>query len=139
MDNIRARTLVATHFLELTEIERKGVKNYHMAISKEGEEINFLYLLKPGRAEGSFGIKVAQKAGLPKEVIRRAEELLMDLKASKSLPVLERVYTESLKEEEKQILEELAQLDIANLTPLQALLKLASLKERLMEIRKVGK
>lgn len=63
----------------------------------------------------------------------------MDLKASKSLPVLERVYTESLKEEEKQILEELAQLDIANLTPLQALLKLASLKERLMEIRKVGK
>ena len=139
LDNIRARTLVATHFLELTEIERKGVKNYHMAISKEGEEINFLYLLKPGRAEGSFGIKVAQKAGLPKEVIRRAEELLMDLKASKSLPVLERVYTESLKEEEKQILEELAQLDIANLTPLQALLKLASLKERLMEIRKVGK
>ena len=46
---------------------------------------------------------------------------------------------EGLKEEEKQILEELAQLDIANLTPLQALLKLASLKERLMEIRKVGK
>ncbi len=135
LDHLRARTLVATHFLELTEIEKKGIRNFHMAISKEGEEINFLYLLKPGRAEGSFGIRVARRAGLPKEVIQRAEEILNQLIGSKSLPFLERVYMESLKEEEKEILEELLQIDIANLTPLQALLKLAQIKEKLLAVR----
>lgn len=135
-DNLRARTLVATHFLELTEIEKKGIRNFHMAISKEGEDINFLYILKPGRSEGSFGVMVAKKAGLPKEVIERAEEILDELKSSKSIPLLEKVYMESLKEEEKEILEEILRIDIANLTPLQALLRLAQIKERLIEIRK---
>ncbi|MFN3599113.1 MAG: DNA mismatch repair protein MutS [Aquificaceae bacterium] len=137
LDHLGARTLIATHFLELTEIEKKGIRNFHMAISREGEEINFLYLLKPGRAEGSFGIKVAKKAGLPKEITKRAEELLKQMMESKSLPILEKVYMETLKEEEKHILEEIKEIDIANLTPLQALLKLATIKEKLANIRKV--
>ncbi|MFN7065069.1 MAG: DNA mismatch repair protein MutS [Aquificaceae bacterium] len=137
LDHIGARTLVATHFLELTEIEKLGVKNFHMAVSKEGDDINFLYLLRPGRAEGSFGIRVAQMAGLPEEVIKRAEELLSQMVSSRSLPILEKVYMETLREEEKQILEEIERIDIANLTPLQALLKLASIKEKLLSIRRV--
>ncbi len=136
LDHIKARTLVATHFLELTEINRKGVKNYHMAVSKEGEGINFLYVLRPGRAEGSFGVEVAKRVGLPQQVIRRAEEILRELEASKTLPVLEKVYQESLKEEENALLEEILQLDIANLTPLQALLKLAELKEKAQSLKK---
>ena len=136
LENIRARTLIATHYLELTEINKRGVKNYHMAVSKEGEDINFLYLLKPGRAEGSFGVRVAKKAGLPEKVIKRAEEVLLELEASKTLPVLERVYEESQREEERQLLEELIELDIANLTPLQALIKLAELKEKAISLRK---
>ncbi|MCS6876628.1 MAG: DNA mismatch repair protein MutS, partial [Aquificaceae bacterium] len=79
LDNLKARTLMSTHFLELTQVDRKGVKNYHMAVSKEGEDISFLYLLKPGNAEGSFGIRVARKAGLPQSVIDRAYELLNEL------------------------------------------------------------
>ena len=122
--------------MELTEINKRGVKNYHMAVSKEGEDINFLYLLKPGRAEGSFGVRVAKKAGLPEKVIKRAEEVLLELEASKTLPVLERVYEESQREEERQLLEELIELDIANLTPLQALIKLAELKEKAISLRK---
>ncbi len=136
LENIKARTLIATHYLELTEINKEGVKNYHMAVSKEGEEINFLYLLRPGRAEGSFGVRVAKKAGLPEKVIERAKSILLELEASKTLPVLERVYEESQREEEKQLLEELLELDIANLTPLQALIKLAELKEKVVSLRK---
>ncbi|MCS7277474.1 MAG: DNA mismatch repair protein MutS [Aquificaceae bacterium] len=139
LERIRARTLVATHFLELTDINKRSVKNYHMAVNKEGNDINFLYLLKPGRAEGSFGIKVAQMAGLPQELIQRAEEILRELQSSKSLPLLERVYRDSLQEEEKELLEELLNIDIANLTPLQALLKLAHVKERLMSLRRNDK
>lgn len=137
LEHLGARTFIATHFLELTEIEKKGIRNFHMAISKEGDEISFLYLLKPGRAEGSFGIKVAKKAGLPTEITKRAEELLNQMMEPKSLPILERVYMETLKEEEKQILEEIEEIDIVNLTPLQALLKLASIREKLKNIRKV--
>ncbi len=136
LENIKARTLIATHYLELTEINKRGVKNYHMAVSKDGEDINFLYLLRPGRAEGSFGVRVAKKAGLPEKVIKRAEEALLELEASKTLPVLERVYEESQKEEERHLLEELMELDIANLTPLQALIKLAELKEKAISLRK---
>ncbi|MFN0238390.1 DNA mismatch repair protein MutS [Hydrogenobacter sp. Uz 6-8] len=136
LEHIRARTLVATHFLELTEINRKGIRNYHMAVSKDGEDINFLYVLRPGRAEGSFGIRVAKKAGLPEEVVKRAKEVLAELTTSKTLPVLEKVYQESLREEERALLEELLQLDLVHLTPLQALMKLAELKEKLLCLRK---
>lgn len=133
---LKAFTLVATHYLELTELAQHypQVKNYHMAVSKDGDDINFLYLLKPGSAEGSFGIKVAKKAGLPQEVIDRAQEFLQDLQSKHTLPLLERVYVESQKHEGLELLRELEEMDIANLTPLQALLKLAELKERAKRI-----
>ncbi|MDQ7039043.1 MAG: DNA mismatch repair protein MutS [Aquificota bacterium] len=137
---IGARTLVATHFLELTDLEREvpGVVNYHMAVSEEGDRVVFLYTLVRGRAEGSFGVEVAKMAGVPEKVTRRAKEILMTLE-NRDIPVLEetlRRSEEKIKEREaEEILRMLEETDIANLTPLQALIKLAEMKERLSRIR----
>jgi DNA mismatch repair protein MutS len=131
--NIKARTLVATHYLELTHLEEElpMVKNYHMAVSKSDEGINFLYTLKRGRAEGSFGIYVAKRAGLPEEVIQRSQEILASF--DKQVPMLEKVYQESEKLEWEKAFRELQEflegIDIAQTTPLQALILLAQIKE----------
>jgi DNA mismatch repair protein MutS len=135
--NIKARTLVATHYLELTHLEEElpMVKNYHMAVSKGDEGINFLYTLKRGRAEGSFGIYVAKRAGLPEEVIQRSQEILASF--DKQVPMLEKVYQESEKLEWKKAFRELQEflegIDIAQTTPLQALILLAQIKEKVKE------
>ncbi len=83
-----ARTLLATHFLEITELEGRvrGVKNYHMSVSEEEGGIVFLYTLSPGRAEGSFGVEVARMAELPQELVERAKEILTSLE-DRTLPV----------------------------------------------------
>ncbi len=133
--NIRAKTLLATHFLEITQMEQeiKGVKNYHMSVGEGGGKISFLYRLKEGTARGSFGVEVAAMAGLPREVIVRARELLAIMEDD-SLPVLEETYKRSEEVEEshlRDILKEILSIDIASTTPLQALLKLSELKERL--------
>jgi len=127
--------LVATHYLELTQLEDEfgQIKNYHMAISKREEGINFLYTLKRGKAEGSFGIYVASKAGLPQEIIQRSYQILASF--DKSLPLLEKVYQDSKKMEEEEVYKEIRKIvekiDLANTTPLQALLILAEIKEKL--------
>ncbi len=132
---IKARTLVATHYLELTSLEADfpEVKNYHMAVSEGEQEINFLYTLKRGSAKGSFGIYVAKKAGLPEEIILRGYEILSSF--DETLPILEKVYENSKRLEEetiyKEIVESLEKLDIANTTPLKALFILAELKEKI--------
>ncbi len=137
--NLRSKTLLATHFLELTELEGKvkGVKNYHMAVSEEGEQITFLYTLVPGKAEGSFGVEVARMAGLPDRLIERAREILLTLE-DRSIPVLEETFRRSEealeKEALKEILEEILSLDIGNTTPLSALMKLSEIKEKLQKI-----
>ncbi len=136
-----SRTLVATHFLELTELEGKvkGVRNYHMAVSEEESRITFLYTLVPGRAEGSFGVEVAKMAGLPPELIERAREILTSFE-DRSLPVLEETYRKSseiIEENEiRSLIEEIVSLDIGNTTPLQALIRLSELKEKLSELKR---
>ena len=140
---LKARTLVATHFLELTDLEGKvpGVVNYHMAVAEEGGKVTFLYTLERGRARGSFGIEVARMAGVPEEVTSRAKEILMSLE-SKDIPVLEetlRRSEEKIRERETEaVLRMLEEIDIANTTPLQALVKLAEIKEALSKIRERG-
>ncbi|MGC8852976.1 MAG: MutS-related protein, partial [Hydrogenobacter sp.] len=88
------------------------------------------YKLMRGKAEGSFGIEVAKMAGLPQKVIKRAEEILSEYQ----VPLLEKVYIQSvhLEKEHKweEILQRIESIDIANTTPLQALLILSELKER---------
>ncbi|MCD6363293.1 MAG: DNA mismatch repair protein MutS [Synergistetes bacterium] len=78
---IGAKVLFATHYHELTELERylPALKNYHMAVEEREGEITFLYKVKSGSVDRSYGIEVAKIAGLPSEVIRRANEILRKL------------------------------------------------------------
>ncbi|MBU3153754.1 DNA mismatch repair protein MutS [Clostridium estertheticum] len=79
--NLRSKTLFATHYHELTKLEGiiKGVKNYSVAVKKIENEIVFLRKIVPGGADESYGIEVAKLAGLPKDVINRANEILISL------------------------------------------------------------
>jgi len=119
-----AKTLLATHFLEITRLEGRvrGVKNYHMAVKKDSGGIVFLYTLVPGKAEGSFGVEVARMAGLPEELMERAMEILRSLEEPAPKPA-------SPSGGCKELVRYILSIDIANTTPLQALLKLAELKE----------
>src|SRR5437588_748010 len=80
-DKIKARTLFATHYHELTKLakERKGVCNFNVAVREWNEQIIFLRKIVPGGADKSYGIQVARLAGLPKEILDRAKEILSHL------------------------------------------------------------
>jgi DNA mismatch repair protein MutS len=80
----RCRTQFATHYNELTQLaeEKRGVNNYNIAVREYGDKIIFLRQIVPGATDRSYGIHVAQLAGLPKGVIKRAGEILGDLEAS---------------------------------------------------------
>ena len=77
---VRAKTLFATHYFELTELAEQlsGVKNYHVSVKETGGGIVFLRKVEPGAADRSYGIEVAKLAGLPNEVIMRAREVLAE-------------------------------------------------------------
>src|SRR2546428_13825183 len=80
-DKIEARTLFATHYHELTKLaaERKGVCNFNVAVREWNEQIIFLRKIVPGGADKSYGIQVARLAGLPKEILDRAKQILAEL------------------------------------------------------------
>ena len=80
-DRLGARTLVSTHYHELTSLadSRPGIRNYHARVVEEGEEIRFLWRIVPGGADRSYGLNVARLAGLPAEIIERAKEILAEL------------------------------------------------------------
>jgi DNA mismatch repair protein MutS len=80
-DKIRARTLFATHYHELTKLaeERKGVANFNVAVREWNEQIIFLRKIIPGGADKSYGIHVARLAGVPKEILDRARDILAHL------------------------------------------------------------
>ncbi len=142
-----ARTLFATHFHELTELETilPRVKNYNIAVKEWNEEIVFLRKIVEGGSDQSLGIQVARLAGLPKKVIDRAKEILRTLEANEfninNKPKLSATHEKSRDSDyqlslfqlpEHPVVEELREVDIDNLTPLKALLLLEQLK------RKVG-
>src|SRR6202035_3321470 len=83
-DVLRARTLFATHYHEMTELAVvcTGVKNYNVAVREWNDQIIFLRKIQPGAADKSYGIQVARLAGLPNEIIHRAKEILANLEAS---------------------------------------------------------
>ena len=82
--SLRAKTLFATHYHELTDLAERlpQVINYHVAVDDSGDEVVFLRRILPGKTDRSYGVHVAQMAGLPKAVVQRAEEILFDLEAS---------------------------------------------------------
>jgi DNA mismatch repair protein MutS len=102
------------------------VRNYHLAVRERGSQVEYLHRVEPGRAEKSFGIYVAQMAGLPKPVIRRAEELLRlhdcKLAVSRTQTPNPAAY--------HPLLETLLSLDVNQLSPVEALTKLYELQQQ---------
>ena len=131
---IGAKTLFATHYHELSELEEKldGVMNYRIAVKKRGDDITFLRKIVRGGADDSFGIEVAKLAGLPDEVIKRAKEILSKIengdvanvnkpKKQNEQEFVQMSFEDSIAEE---ILSELKTLDVTTLTPIEAMTKL---------------
>ena len=129
-----AKTLFSTHYHELTTLEQEvpGVKNYQITAKKRGDEILFLRKIIPGGADDSYGIEVGHLAGLPKQVIRRARELLAELEANRavgeSAPPSEKQAVDasplqaSLEDPRKEdLLARLSSLQVETMTPLEAL------------------
>ena len=144
----RAKTLFATHYHELNEMEKtfERVKNYNVSIREMNDKVIFLRKLKRGGSEHSFGIHVARMAGMPKSVVSRAKEILKDLEKSQDSGTLTRPadlaenregFQLSIFQLEdpvlKQIRDELIDLDINNLTPVEALNKLNDIKKHLKQ------
>lgn len=138
--NARPRTLFATHYHELTELEQllPGVKNLHVAVREAGSEIVFLRHVEPGAADKSYGIEVARLAGLPPSVINRAREVLAEHEKGEHRVTKELSPGAAAAEQaamftpvNQEVLDALRAADLDNLKPLEALNLLAALKKQL--------
>jgi DNA mismatch repair protein MutS len=138
---VRAKTLFATHYFELTELAEQlsGVKNYHVSVKETGGGIVFLRRVELGAADRSYGIEVAKLAGLPNEVILRAREVLAEhefaeqqatahLSPGSSPPPTQLTIFTPLSQ---PVLDRLRAVDLNRLTPLEALNLLAELKKEI--------
>ncbi|MCC8014127.1 MAG: DNA mismatch repair protein MutS [Eubacterium sp.] len=139
-----SRTLFATHYHELTELEGRveGVKNYCVAVEEKGEDVIFLRKIVKGSTDKSYGIHVARLAGVPAVVIKRAGDILKQLVKNASADFgdtedfggydFEQLSPVTLKlnEENLEVIDEIAGLDMDNMTPLQAYMLLAEYKKR---------
>ncbi len=126
---LRAHTLFATHYHELTQLAEilPGVRNYNVAVSESEGRVVFLHKIIPGGADRSYGIHVAQLAGIPRPVIQRANEILRQLEASSGKAVnINPVASQqmALFPETNPLLDELKELDVNSLSPIEALNKL---------------
>lgn len=141
---IGAKTLFATHYHELTELEGmiKGVKNYCVAVKENGEDIVFLRKIIRGGADKSYGIQVARLAGVPLTVLNRANEIVAELsKMDITLNMSDNPIISSPVEYEQmsffdtfsndEIIEELGNLNLTNITPLEALNKLYEFQNKI--------
>jgi DNA mismatch repair protein MutS len=127
--HLRAKTLFATHYHELTQLADllPGVRNYNVAVTEAEGKVVFLHKIIPGGADRSYGIHVAQLAGLPRPVIQRAGEIMSELektsgRAVKINPVAAQQV--ALFPETNPLLDEIRGLDINSLSPIEALNKL---------------
>ena len=140
---IGAKTLFATHYHELTELEGQlpGIKNYCVAVKESGDDILFLHRIHEGRGNQSYGIEVAKLAGLPRWVLGRAKEILSELlDRGVSQQASQIIARQSVEEaqmslfaqipEEPDVIQELKELDINGVTPMEALQILYRLQQR---------
>jgi DNA mismatch repair protein MutS len=146
-NKLRAKTLFATHYHELNEMENsfQRVKNYNVSIKELNNKVIFLRKLKRGGSEHSFGIHVARMAGMPRSVVSRADEILKELEQSHNKKELTKPIADLAGHREgmqlsifqlddpvlKQIRDEILEIDIDNLTPVEALNKLYNIKKLL--------
>jgi DNA mismatch repair protein MutS len=153
---LNAKTLFATHYHELTDLEQilPKVHNYNVAVAEEGDRVIFLHRIVPGGADKSYGIHVAQLAGMPKPIVHRAEEILEQLErdAARSPGKARRDPTEAahpggprstgrkvevlqlpLFNTSSPVLEELKAMDVNALTPIEALTRLYELQRMALQ------
>ncbi len=139
---VGAKTLFATHYHQLTELgdALKGVRNCSMAVKEQGSEVVFLRKVVPGKANKSYGIQVARLAGVPREVIARAEEVLGRIEEENVLEVRagakvhRQTYLSPPRDDDPvalSVAEEIRKVDTGAMTPMEAYLKLNELKKRL--------
>ena len=148
-----AKTLFATHYHELTELEGKlhNVNNYCIAVKEKGDDIVFLRKIVRGGADKSYGIQVAKLAGVPDSVIERAKQIVEELSANDITAVTKNLSVETGTKKKKEkldevdlaqmslfdtvkdddILEELKSVDLSNMTPIDALNKLYELQNKI--------
>ena len=139
----KAKTLFATHYHELNEMTEQfsRVKNYNVSVKESGKNIIFIRTLKEGGSEHSFGIHVAKMAGMPKQILRKAEKILKQLESLRTKESNSEAITDgsdmqlSFFKLDDPMLEELRDeikiLDINTLTPVEALMKLNEIKKLL--------
>ena len=150
-----AKTLFATHYHELTELEGKikGVNNYCIAVKEQGDDIIFLRKIIPGGADKSYGIQVARLAGVPDSVIARAKEIsnwLINKNITENIRSLDvrsgQIHDSAVKAQqptqmtlfdlfppEDEIISKVRNLDLSNMTPIQALTKLDEIQKLIKE------
>ena len=138
--NIKAYTLFATHYHELTRLADMIpiVKNFYVEAKRYKNQIIFLHRVKPGSSDESYGVDVARLAGLPSPVIQRAKEILRHLEYEEKRQVLKKILKstqvslfDTLEESEHPIITKLKAIDVNKLTPIDALLLVKELKESL--------
>lgn len=136
-DKIGARTLFATHYHELTELAKlkPRVQNYTMDVREFGNEIIFMYKMVKGSANRSYGVEVAKLAGLPEMVLKRAKELLLSIESGKGIGkiIREAKQLSLFSEPSSAIIEELRRINVAEITPLEAINILYKLKKLVKE------
>jgi DNA mismatch repair protein MutS len=148
----RAKTLFATHYHQLTDLDRMlpRLKNYHFTAEERGGEVVFLRKVVEGSTDRSYGIQVAALAGLPREVLDRAKDILESIESKNAISVQAQreeagprsvqtilfdpeghVLSGQRAPEPSPIEEEIRNVDVMNITPLQALVMLSELKAKL--------
>ncbi len=136
--HLRAKTLFATHYHELTQLADllPGVRNYNVAVTEAEGGVVFLHKIIPGGADRSYGIHVAQLAGLPRPVIQRANEIMAELEKSSGAAVRINPHAAqqiALFPETNPLLDELRALDINTLAPIEALNKLFEWQKKFLK------
>ncbi len=127
--HLRAKTLFATHYHELTQLAEllPGIRNYNVAVSEADNKIIFLHKIITGGADRSYGIHVAQLAGLPAPVVQRANEIMAELEKTAGRAVKinpQAAQQAALFPETSPLLDELTKMDVNSLSPIEALNKL---------------
>ena len=140
---IGAKTLFATHYHELTDMEEElpGVVNYNIAAKKRGDSITFLRKIVRGGTDDSYGIEVAKLAGVPDQVVKRAKEILMEIETDRPVMKVERseersdfdLFSGITASKENEVSDRLRSVDINTLTPIEAMNLLFELKKMLSD------
>lgn len=135
MRNIKAKTLFSTHYHELTEMAEKnaGIRNVHVDVHEEDDKVTFLYRVLDGKADKSYGINVARLAHLPSSVLERAKQILDNLELQPNMvkEVKPPLVIEKENPQHMQIINQVKQVDVNKMTPMEAMQFLYELKEKL--------